>query len=417
MYKLVSYNDTLDNITVSSGATASINKWSHLSLGPASVQFEFTDAGQYIEYDFAEPVKLTADEGGLYTVFRLILAAQGVIPPKQYVRGSDFEVSISLHYANEKLIEWYIPIQTQRVSEFDFDLIPLHGIEALEFSKLRINCLRKTTARFFLCGSYLMDTDTEHSLKVAVTGLLNNKLSIPLGVTIGPQDAGSNTLKVSPEAVVRQQMHLVIGNEKHAVNTVSKTPEYSLIELDPIVGGPVLKQSYPPGTPVNVFVSASYFDVASNEGIFPVFYIQGSEFPKRDLLGSSNSLHFGKCSYVRKSDGDYVGIHKPDKAYKYPLQIETYASTFDTLKAMGTFLRQIFDEDSFVDVAGEKFFYEFEGIDPIAEWDSIASLPQTNCRLTFSLTENIAVINYRKFPLLKKVDLLIQPFMLLASGD
>lgn len=417
MYQHITDFDSLGGISAS--GAFSLNKWPSLRKGAASVAASLLTTGQYIEQVFASPISFIADieQNAVYTHLRLFLACPGIVSPQRFIKPSNFTFSVTLFLAGNKLVEWLLPATATDIDTFDFDLAPLIGNDGTEFDRIRITALADNGVTLYLCGLYLTDNDVEHSMKQSLQAALHMKVSPYLCTTTVRNDAGATILILPAGVPMRQDLFFSIGGDVYQCLGHDKTVDATQVQVLNTEEGTTLLNQYVAGTPVFVVVPATYTDIADAQNIYPVFYIQGSELPARDRLGSESSLHFPKGPYVKKPDGKYfVGVQTPDKAYKYQIAVHIYASTLDIANDMRKFLSSLFDEDSFIDIAGEPCFYEFKGIDGIQEWDSIAAMPHAILRLELSFSENLSVMKYEPFGLAKTIDFAIIPFLLLRSN-
>ncbi len=417
MYQHITDFDSLGGVT--STGTHSLNKWPSLRKGAASISASLLTSGQYIEQVFDSQISFIADaeQNAAYTHLRLFLACPGIVAPQRFIKPANFTFSVTLFLAGYKIIEWLLPATATDIDTFDFDLAPLIGNGDVAFDRVRITSLADNGVTLYLCGLYLTDNDVEHSMKQAIQEALDRKISPYLCTTDVRNDAGASVLVLPPGVPMRPDLYFSIGGDSYQCLGLDKTETATTVQVQNGEEGTTLLHQYPPGTPVFVIIPATYTDIADAENVYPVFYIQGSELPARDRLGSESSLHYPKGPYVKKPDGKYfVGVQTPDKAYKYQLAVNIYATTLDIANDMRKFLSSLFDEDSFINIAGEPCFYEFKGIDGIQEWDSIAAMPHAILRLELSFSENLSTMKYEPFGLAKKIDFAIIPFLLLRSS-
>lgn len=417
MYQHITHFDSLGGVSAS--GAFSLNKWPSLRKGAASVAASLLTMGQYVEQVFDSPISFIADveQNAVYTHLRLFLACPGIAAPQRFTKPANFTFSVTLFLAGNKIIEWLLPATATDIDTFDFDLAPLIGNGDIEFDRIRITALADNGVTLYLCGLYLTDNDVEHSMKQAIQALLDDKVQPYLCTTDVRNDTGANVLILPSGVPMRPDLYFRIGGDNYQCEGLEKTTDSTRVTVRNALEGNTLVAQYPPGTPVFVVVPATYTDIADANNIYPTFYIQGSELPARDRLGSESSLHFPKGPYVKRPDGKYfVGVQTPDKAYKYQLSVHVYATTLDIANDMRKFLSSLFDEDSFIDIAGEPCFYEFKGIDGIQEWDSIAAMPHAILRLELSFSENLSTMKYEPFALAKTIDFAIIPFLLLRSS-
>lgn len=417
MFQHITHFDSLGGVTTT--GVHSLNKWPSLRKGPLSVAASLLSAGQYVEQVFDAPISFIADveQNAVYTHLRLFLACPGITYPPRFTKPSQFTFSVTLFLAGNRLVEWLLPATSTAIDTFDFDLAPLIGNNDVEFDRIRITALADNGATLYLCGLYLIDNDVEHSMKQAIQQVLDKQIHPFLCSTDVRNDAGASALVLPAGVPMRQDLFFMILGDEYQCLGHDKSTTSTTVQVQTSDGGTTLLRQYPAGTPVYLIIPATYTDIADAENVYPVFYIQGSELPARDRLGSESSLHYPRGPYVKKPDGKYfVGVQTPDKAYKYQLAIHIYANTLDIANDMRKFLSSLFDEDSFIDIAGEPCFYEFKGIDGIQEWDSIAAMPHAILRLELSFSENLSTMKYEPFGLAKTIDFAIIPFLLLRSN-
>lgn len=417
MYKQIAEILDSSQTACSPGVPRSICKWPKLRYGESSLQFSLANAGDYLEYTFTDNPNLHSELGGDYTILRMLMCFWGGVFPDRYIRPTDFVFSISLYSGASKIIEWFLPAENSTLTSHDFDLRPLIGKEIFEFTKVRITALKANTSAIYLAGAYLLDDDFESSVKDTLEEMLNRKLVYTIGETVDVNYEGAEKIRISPEAAVRVGIGFSVNGEEHGIASFDKTEKYTEITLDTTGAGNKLLTKHLAGSAITGFVIATSRDIADSDDMYPRFSIMGSEIPPRDpLLAGSNQV-FPRSSFIRDEiDGHKVGEQFPDKAYKYPVQIHIYAPDLDISQAMKKYLREIFDEDSFIDVAGNHYDYQMNGIDPQAEWDSFQAIPHTIMHLILDMDENLSMFQYRSFPTVKRLDLTISPYKVLTGA-
>jgi hypothetical protein len=425
MYQRLTNFDSLDGISGTAGY--SLNKWPKFSKAGASISTRLLNAGDHIQKVFDQPISFRADNAQKYdfSILRLFIATPGVVyPAGNFLLPQHFTFSVELYLAGRKIVTWLLPAVGTEVTSYDFDLAPLIGNDDLLFDRIRVTALADNAAYVYLAGLYLTDSDVEHSMKQAIQELLHEKIDPFLCLTKVRNDLGADKLILPEGAPLRQDLRIKVDQDIYKVLGYTKTEDATIVDVANAEDGVTLLGQYPPGTLVSVSVPATYTDIADADNIYPTFYIQGSELPARNLLGAESSLVFPRSSYVDTgkvgTDGKkkyFVGVQTPDKAYNYALAIHIYANTLDIANVMRKFLSALFDEDGFIDIAGEPHSYVFKGIDGLQEWDSVAAMPHAILRLELSFSENLSVVKYVPFGLAKKVDFEIAPFLLLKDNN
>lgn len=401
--------------------------WPHLISSPdksAALRLTFDKdqafTGESSFYkDFPEPVYFVTQDYfnkpvHYSSLMLTILAHNGASFLRRFPQNpSQFYLSMSLWDGDQKMREWYTLLEPGQVqfSGQCFDLTPLIEQGYTRFTRIQFNILQHgNDLKVYFGDAYLAQDEVEHNLAVSIQKQLHLKVRRKLTTLAQPAFAGDKRVSLTDIVDIYGNTPLLIGDpdgihELHVVDDGSfEDPEAggdATIGFTGEFDTEALQGDWAAGTDVWYAVPATIGDLSRSDAIFPVFYIAwGAPTPTAEWTPD-----YGRQldSYVRDPiNGDTVGTRLSPDTTRMDVQVHVYAPNLELATEMWRFLRSIYDEQNFIDVAGISVDYDvtdYRKMNPGE--DVIDSMPHYIMELDCFPTENVHTRVYRPFPALK----------------
>jgi hypothetical protein len=326
----------------------------------------------------------------------------------KYTKPSQFHLSLSLHDNEKKLIEWFIPLSnTVGYEQLKFDLMPLIEKDVTKFNILRINILKSSLGTTIYFGDlYIFQDDVEHNIKVSIAKRLHLSWKKKLTKLKKHALMGDDTIVLESNKDVDRGLPILIGTETiNELHIVANEPNSrNPVKFTDMFDGNKMIMTFPVNTPVYETVVAVFGDLSQTEQFYSAYYIS-TKAPKPVEERSDIVTRFD--SYIRDPLGKHkVACRKSIDTSVIAVEIHIYATTYERATDMWKHLRSIFDDQSFIKVAGEDVQYEITAYDQVSQDPDVTeSIPHYVLNLNCYVWENVYSRVYGNFPYLKSANI------------
>ena len=366
----------------------------------------------HFEKTYDEPHYFRAQDGAGMTVDfeELVLTVWAkfrYVNAKPYTQVSDFNLSMAIFDGATKLREWFVPLKnTEGYEQLKFDLLPLIEAGYTKFDKLRFGILKSEPSMTVYFGDlFLFQEDVEHNLKVSIAQKLHLAKWKELTEVARPIKAGDLTVTLKKYVDILDGTPIAIGdpNGYYDLHVVRNTPTSKApLEFTGGYDGAAMQNAYAVNTKVYEVWPATFGDLSQSEQVFSVYYVS-TKAPEPVEERSNITTRFD--SYVRDPAGNHtVSVRKSIDTSMIAVEIHVYASTPEKGVEMWKYLRSIFDDQSFISVAGESVQYDVINYQQVSEDpDSTEIMPHYILNMNCYIWENVHSRIYGKFPYFKSL--------------
>lgn len=378
MIQVIDEFDVQDWTVSGTGITASTDEVFYFDTGKSvRITLDEGNTGAKISKSFGT-VDLTGFEELRFQIKSLYNTAV------RYKDDDDFVIEIKITDSGLSEYEWNVPIAHVNFSMARLDLTGIDDLTDIEISFKNI-----AADIIWLDYMLLFKDELEYDFLSSIKEKLHEKITRDIGTLTSAASAGSESIQVSDVSYITEgTMIKITEGATVEYKQVGKEPQESTLYFSELLNDGKLQNSFSIGADVTLIVPA-YFENADKDIYLPAITIWGFNPERNRIFDSENNI---TLDYPK---GDKFKQKGKDRHFTYDIQLTSEAWQPEILQEMNDLIRSIFDNDVFLQIAGQQIMYDVT--DSSFSFSGDQTEPHSNFKtISFNAVQNYGELNTYK---------------------